>query len=68
MSLKKEKAKFKRLRKAVVDLYTAAMWMPDRYVENEADLWIELRDAAGIDEGTKTSIVIHGLQIAEEER
>jgi N-glycosylase/DNA lyase len=49
--------KYKRLREAVLALYTAAMWMPDRYVENEAELWTALRDAVGIEPGTKTILV-----------
>ena len=48
--------RYAKLQAAVVNLYTAAMWLPDRYVENEADLWEKLRDAAGIREGTKTEL------------
>lgn len=53
----RDRRKYKRLQKAVVALYSAAFWRPDREVENEGDLWAELRNAAGIDEGTKTNIV-----------
>ncbi len=40
-----------RLIKAVRAVYFAAHWRPDRTVENEVELWTELRDAAGIEPG-----------------
>jgi hypothetical protein len=54
------KRKFRRLQKAVVELYTVAMWTPDRYVENEGELWANLRDAAGLTEGTKLALLCQG--------
>lgn len=62
--------KYERLQRAVVALYSAAFWKADRFVENEADMWVELRDAAGIDEGTKTNIVFETFtrQRDEDER
>jgi N-glycosylase/DNA lyase len=58
--------KYRRLKKAVLALYTAAMWMPDRYVENEAELWTALRDAVGIEPGTKTILVQAQLRDEDE--
>ena len=53
----KWKRKFKRLQAVVTTLYVSASWEADRYVEDERELWAELRDAAGIETGTKTSIL-----------
>lgn len=60
--------KYERLQSAVVALYAAAFWTPDVPVENEGQLWRDLRDAAGIDEGTKTNIVFRNLEERREER
>lgn len=59
--------RYKRLQKAVIALYSQAMWTPDRYVENENELWKKLRDAAGIEPGTKTDFVMGSLGQQQQE-
>ena len=46
--------KFERLRDAVKNLYMAGRWSCDRPCD-EAALWTEVRDAAGIEPGTATA-------------
>ena len=58
--IERVQARYARLQAAVLALYEAAYWGPDRYVENEAALWTELRDAAGIEIGTKTGFLSQG--------
>lgn len=60
--------KFKRLQKAVIELYTAAFWTPDRPLPDEGQLWRDLRDAAGLDEGTKLSLLMQGRSATDDER
>lgn len=69
--LRRAEKRYAKLQAAVVNIYIAAMWLPDRHVENEADLWEALRDAAGIKEGTKEGLFWSGVEErrkAEEER
>ena len=40
-----------RIIDAVRDLYYAAHWSPDRPLNNEVELWEELREAAGFTKG-----------------
>lgn len=56
----KHKRRFKRLQAAVQSLYTAALWRPvvPAELENESELWTELRDAAGLDKGTKLRAIM----------
>ncbi|SKA17565.1 hypothetical protein SAMN02745126_03988 [Enhydrobacter aerosaccus] len=54
--------KYRRLKKAVLALYTAAMWEPDRDVPHQAELWANLRDAAGIKPGTKMDLMLGHLR------
>lgn len=69
--LRRAEKRYAKLQRAVVNLYTAAMWLPDRHVENEAELWEKMRDAARINEGTKEGLFWSGVEErrkAEEER
>lgn len=59
---RKNKRKYERLRDAVIAIYSAAMWLPDRHVENENEMWKELRDAAGIEPGSKRDFVYATLR------
>lgn len=56
----KYKRRYRRLQRAVEALYTAALWRPvvPAELENESELWTELRDAARLDEGTKRKALI----------
>lgn len=69
--LRRAEKRYAKLQQAVVNLYVAAMWLPDRYVKNEADLWEALRDAANIKPGTKNGLfwdAVEERRKAEEER
>lgn len=52
------KRRFNNLQQAVERLYTAAMWLPDREVPDQSQLWADLRDAARLNKGTKMKMLL----------